>query len=249
MLDECFEVAHLSTVQYDDRDFGLIHLIHWNFRHFTNSLHPIDDLSEHYMLSIQMWASFQSYEKLTGVAVATTVRHRQQSSTGMPSGEVFVDECPTVNGISAGATTASDVPALNHEVIANAVELGVEVVQPDVVDLPILASTQPTEVFGSLRRQIHKQLEGDATSLTGTDLNIQVHFGIGLVAHSPLIGYKPRGSSQDLNNVRVQPCLAVPRNGIRIVVWAGAGSRDLEVGHGTAIPYEGNSRGGDCKGR
>ncbi len=55
--------------------------------------------------------------------------------------------------------------------------------QPHISHFTVFASAQSSKVLGCLRGEVGEQLEDDAASLGGSDLDIHVDLWVGFVAH------------------------------------------------------------------
>lgn len=85
-------------------------------------VHPLDDVAEDDVLPIQPGGHHGADEKLGPVRVPPTVGHRQTSDAVLQL-EVLILELRAIDGVSSTAISTLEVPALDHELRDDTMEL------------------------------------------------------------------------------------------------------------------------------
>ena len=150
-----------------------------------HSLHgfvALDHLPKDNVLSIKVGCVGCADEELRAVGVWAGVRHGQGSRSEVLSGlarEGFVVETLTVDGFTTSTIAASEVTTLAHEVGDDAVEGGsLEVQRLARATNALLSSAEGTEVISSLRANVSKELELNATSILTGDIDLEEHLWV-----------------------------------------------------------------------
>ena len=116
-------------------------------------------------------------EKLAPVAVGPAVGHAQQPGARVFRDEVFVVELAPVDGDAARAVSLEEVPALDHEIFDDAVELHV-LVSLRKAALLVLAGAELSEVLARLGRDVGEQLHLDPADVRASDGDVEKHHWI-----------------------------------------------------------------------
>lgn len=101
----------LSTLRYDDWQFGFVVRASGNVFDFPHYQETIQDASENDVLVVEEVAFGASDEKLTAVGVFAAVGHRQESRSVMFEDKVLVVKCSAVNAVDTSA-----IALLNHAI-------------------------------------------------------------------------------------------------------------------------------------
>ena len=149
--------SHLAGLTDDDVDFWFVVCTHGSVLDLPHHEHPVDNPAEHDVFAVQEVTLGCRDEKLAAVAVFPTVGHRELAWLGVFEGEVFISEGGAgVYRHAASPVTVDKVPALNHEVLDDAVEVGAFVAQWDTV-LPVLSCAELPEILSRLGNNISEQ--------------------------------------------------------------------------------------------
>lgn len=119
----------------------------------------IRDFAEDDVLTVQPAGDNGGDEKLRSVGVGASIRHGQETRSGVLLGEVLIRELLAVDRLATSAIATGEVTALKHELRNDAMELGAAVAKA------FLASAKGTEVLSGLRRDIVVEIEVDAAGL------------------------------------------------------------------------------------
>mmetsp|Transcript_66570 Transcript_66570/g.177303 ORF Transcript_66570/g.177303 Transcript_66570/m.177303 type:complete len:216 (+) Transcript_66570:3-650(+) len=135
---------------------------------------PLGDLPEDHVLAVQMRGLRRAEEELRAIGVGAAVCHGKDALAGVLQAEVLVAELGAVDALAAGAVTAREVAALNHEVGDDAMELAALVVQGHPARTgPLVACTEVRKVCNRLRDGVPEEPDGDALGLLLPDLHVE----------------------------------------------------------------------------
>ena len=163
----------MTTVGDDDRLGGpagagsdLLYLL--------DDVHPLDDLSEHDVLSVEPLRLRRADEELRSVGSGTGVRHGEDAGTSVLLQEVLVGELGAVDRLASGAVSGGEVAALAHEVRDHAVE-GRAFVVEGLAAPPgaLLAGAERAEVLGGAGSHVGIELHHDAAGRLTADGHVE----------------------------------------------------------------------------
>ena len=161
-------------MRYDDGDFGFVIGPRGNVFDLSDDEQSFDDASEDHVLGVEKVAFGAGDEELTAVGVLARVGHGQQAGPGVLQAEVLVGEVGSVDAHGARAVAIDEIPALDHEVFDDAMELGVFEAGGHAVP-PEFAGTQLPEVLGGSGHHVGEQLHFHATDFRVTDGDVEKH--------------------------------------------------------------------------
>ena len=142
-------------------------------------------------------------EKLAPVAVRPAVGRAQQPWARVFRDEVFVVELCPVDGEAARAVALEKVPALDHEILDDAVELDV-LVSLRKPALLVLTGAELSEVLARLGRDVGEQLHLDPPDVRASDGDVEKHHGIVRIGR-PLVPLRLRHAG--VRDSAVRSCL------------------------------------------
>ena len=164
-----------------------------------HNVHSLDDLSEHHVVTVEPLGLHlpmttkqmdnRRNEELRAVRVLSSVRHRQDTRSGVLQLEVLVGELLSIDGLAAGSVAVREVSSLNHEVGDDAVEDGSLVVERlSRLANSLLSCAQSTEVFHGLRHRLSEPArEGDDLAIQSHDDSSRL-FSVNLDIEVDLVG-------------------------------------------------------------
>eukprot|EP00406_Dinophysis_acuminata_P010839 CAMPEP_0179225662 /NCGR_PEP_ID=MMETSP0797-20121207/8421_1 /TAXON_ID=47934 /ORGANISM="Dinophysis acuminata, Strain DAEP01" /LENGTH=238 /DNA_ID=CAMNT_0020932681 /DNA_START=27 /DNA_END=743 /DNA_ORIENTATION=- len=133
-----------------------------------HDLHPLQDRAEDDVPAVQVRRRHRGDEELASVRVLARVRHGEEPGPLVLQLEVLVLELLAVDGLAASAVAVGEVPALEHEVLDDAVELRALVAEP------LLAGAERPEVLRRLGDLLAVQAHDDAALLHPADRDVEV---------------------------------------------------------------------------
>jgi len=134
-----------------------------------DDVHAFNDGAEDDMLAIQPGGLSRADEELGPVGVGASVRHRQDSRSGVLEGEVLVLELFPVDGLSTSSVSIGEISTLAHEVGDDTVENG------PLVAVALLPSAQGTEVLRRLGNDVIPKLHNDAAHRLVISRHVEEH--------------------------------------------------------------------------
>lgn len=75
-------------------------------------VHPLDDLPEHDMLSVQPWGGNGAQKELRSICVHSGIRHGQDPRPGVLLDEVLVGKPISINGLPTSTVTPGEITTL-----------------------------------------------------------------------------------------------------------------------------------------
>jgi len=139
-----------------------------------NRLHDIHTLrhpTKHHMFAIQPRRLHRRQEELGSIGIGSRIRHGQDSRSRVLQVEVLVSEFLSVDGLSAGSVSTSEITTLQHEVGNDPME------HASLVTEALLAGAQGTEVFRRLGHDVRPQFHDDTTKGTAIGCHIKEYLG------------------------------------------------------------------------
>merc|ERR1719244_414848 len=117
-----------------------------------DDIHPLHNLAEHHMLPVQPLSLGSAEEELGPIGVGASISHGQNTRSGVLQLEILVLKLGAIDRLATRAISSSEVTSLAHEVGNHPVE------RRSLESEPLLAGTQCTKVFRSLRNHVFSQL-------------------------------------------------------------------------------------------
>jgi hypothetical protein len=112
------------------------------------------------MFSIQPSAWDKSDKELRSIGVWSSIGHTQLSFFGMFDGEVLISKFGSINRNTTSSVLIGKVSSLSHKISNNSMEWTSFIVKFDTTwSSTFLSSAEGSEVLGSLRDNIIKELE------------------------------------------------------------------------------------------
>ena len=131
------------------------------------------------MLAIQPVARAESDEELRAVGIRSRIGHGQVSALEMPNVEVLIGEFEPVDGLAALTIAVSEVAALGHEAVDDAMEAAVfEVQWLPLPPITLLSSAQSPKILSSARTHILVELHGDAAGVGAANFNVEKYLRV-----------------------------------------------------------------------
>lgn len=140
-----------------------------------DNVHALLNLAEDDVLTIEPAGDDGGDEELGTVSVTASVGHREETGAIVLKLEVLVLELGSVDRLTTSTVSSSKVTALKHELRDDTVENAPLIMEA----VALLASAKGAEIFGSLRDDIGKELEGDAADLIAVGSNVEEDNGVG----------------------------------------------------------------------
>jgi len=132
-----------------------------------HNVHTLGHAAENNVLAIEPLSLDSAKEELGAVGPGASVRHGENTGTGVLELEVLISELSAIDGLASSAVVVGEVTTLAHELRNHTVEGAA------LVAKALLASAESTEVLSSLGDDIGAESHLNAASRLTVDGDIK----------------------------------------------------------------------------
>ena len=130
-------------------------------------------MAKYGVFAIKMWGLDKAEEELGSVGVWSGIGHRENSSSSVLVGEVFVLELRAVDALTSSSVSDSEITTLCHESLDDSVEdTSLEVEWLSGLSLSLFTSAECSEVLRGFW-SVSCELDGDSASGLTTDGDVE----------------------------------------------------------------------------
>ena len=132
--------------------------------------------TENGMFAIQPICLDSAQKELGSVGVWARVCHRENTRACVFQVEILVSELVSVNRFSPSSVSCSEISTLTHETADYSMKSRALVMQRlSTATIALLAGAERSEVLGSARHDVGKQLKGDSASRLAVEGDVKVN--------------------------------------------------------------------------